>query len=149
MALIKCKECGQEISDTITTCPKCGYHMERGISGEIKEMEKIVKFEKIIGWINIIMAVVILIVNSALLVSYLYGSGRIDEMINSVAQAVPTSTQKLIVEMIPAFKMLIKGLLLAGVAISAFLIIDGGVMLRSAKKINSIAGKLKIFNNKM
>lgn len=25
MALIKCPECGKEISDTATTCPNCGY----------------------------------------------------------------------------------------------------------------------------
>lgn len=25
MALVKCKECGTEISNTVTTCPKCGF----------------------------------------------------------------------------------------------------------------------------
>ena len=25
MALVKCKECGSEISDTATICPQCGY----------------------------------------------------------------------------------------------------------------------------
>ena len=25
MALIYCKECGKEISDTVTSCPHCGY----------------------------------------------------------------------------------------------------------------------------
>ena len=32
MALIKCKECGQEISDKAMTCPKCGAPVERMIS---------------------------------------------------------------------------------------------------------------------
>lgn len=26
MALIKCKECGNEISDKATSCPRCGAH---------------------------------------------------------------------------------------------------------------------------
>ena len=25
MALIKCKECGKEISDSVKSCPHCGY----------------------------------------------------------------------------------------------------------------------------
>ena len=25
MALIKCKECGKEISDSVNYCPHCGY----------------------------------------------------------------------------------------------------------------------------
>ncbi len=28
MALIKCPECGQEVSDTAKSCPKCGYRIE-------------------------------------------------------------------------------------------------------------------------
>jgi hypothetical protein len=32
MALIKCPECGQEISDTVKNCPHCGY--------KIKELDK-------------------------------------------------------------------------------------------------------------
>ena len=30
MALIKCPECGKEVSDTIKTCPHCGYKIKRG-----------------------------------------------------------------------------------------------------------------------
>lgn len=29
MALIKCPECGKEISDTAKSCPNCGYEKER------------------------------------------------------------------------------------------------------------------------
>ena len=29
MALIKCPECGKEISDSISTCPNCGYVLKK------------------------------------------------------------------------------------------------------------------------
>ena len=29
MALINCPECGKEISDTVKTCPNCGYKLRR------------------------------------------------------------------------------------------------------------------------
>lgn len=32
MALIKCKECGKEISDTATKCPNCGYKIKENIN---------------------------------------------------------------------------------------------------------------------
>lgn len=32
MALIKCPECGKEISDTIKKCPNCGYHKKAKIN---------------------------------------------------------------------------------------------------------------------
>ncbi len=32
MALIKCKECGKEMSDTIKKCPNCGYKEKKKIS---------------------------------------------------------------------------------------------------------------------
>ena len=32
MALVKCKECGKEISDTIKKCPHCGYKEKKKIS---------------------------------------------------------------------------------------------------------------------
>lgn len=149
MALIKCSECGQEISDMATACPKCGYPMQKGISDEIKELEKIVKEEKFIGWTNIICAVVVFISDAALVVSYLYGSGQIDGMINGVAQAELTSVQKFIVEMVPLFKMLIKCVLWIGILISVIFIVNGGLRLRSAKRINSIIERMKTFNNKM
>ena len=28
MALIKCKECNKEVSDTAKTCPHCGYKLK-------------------------------------------------------------------------------------------------------------------------
>ena len=41
MALIKCKECGKEISDQATTCPNCGYPMHQKITGNTNINEKI------------------------------------------------------------------------------------------------------------
>lgn len=35
MALIKCPECGVEISDKALTCPKCGYHISINVGLEI------------------------------------------------------------------------------------------------------------------
>ena len=32
MALIKCKECGKQISDTATSCPHCGYELKKKIT---------------------------------------------------------------------------------------------------------------------
>ncbi len=29
MAMIKCPECGNEISDSAILCPRCGYHIGR------------------------------------------------------------------------------------------------------------------------
>jgi len=38
MALIKCKECGQEISDKAEFCPRCGFpvneKVQKGLSGK-------------------------------------------------------------------------------------------------------------------
>lgn len=38
MAMIKCKECDEEVSDSAARCPKCGYQInkpKRGIFGKI------------------------------------------------------------------------------------------------------------------
>ena len=45
MALIKCPECGKEISDKASRCPKCGYPIEiikKESYINIKEFENIV-----------------------------------------------------------------------------------------------------------
>lgn len=55
MALIKCPECGQEISDTAKSCPHCGYKTEK------MNPEKMVKYKKITSiliCIGIAMAVI-------------------------------------------------------------------------------------------
>lgn len=58
MALIKCPECGKEVSDTAKACPNCGYSMKvRGI--------KITKKHAIIGAIAAVIIVILLLVNNS------------------------------------------------------------------------------------
>ncbi len=55
MALIKCPECGQEISDTAKSCPHCGYKTKK------INPEKIAKYKKITSiliCIGIVMVVI-------------------------------------------------------------------------------------------
>jgi uncharacterized membrane protein YvbJ len=40
MPLIKCKECGKEISDQATACPNCGAPTQYGQEDEKKERRK-------------------------------------------------------------------------------------------------------------
>lgn len=40
MALIKCKECGQEVSDTCNTCPKCGADIQQQVYDSLSDKEK-------------------------------------------------------------------------------------------------------------
>lgn len=48
MSLIKCSECGKEISDKATTCIHCGcpVDFQKNINTNIKEFEKLSKEEK-------------------------------------------------------------------------------------------------------
>lgn len=41
MALIKCKECGKNVSDSVTTCPKCGYDIQAQIKEEKEKLTTI------------------------------------------------------------------------------------------------------------
>lgn len=41
MALIKCKECGKEISDTIKKCIHCGAKINKNTSNMKKENKKL------------------------------------------------------------------------------------------------------------
>jgi len=55
MALIKCPECGNSISEHAPTCPHCGIPKKskksliRGPAGKLSSKEKIVLFTIIIG----------------------------------------------------------------------------------------------------
>lgn len=40
MALMKCPECGKEISDTVKKCPKCGMRIKKRMSDRFKPIEK-------------------------------------------------------------------------------------------------------------
>ena len=35
MALIKCPECGKEISDTVKKCPNCGYRKKTKFNNKV------------------------------------------------------------------------------------------------------------------
>lgn len=35
MALVKCKECGKEISDSVKVCPNCGYKEKKKVNNKI------------------------------------------------------------------------------------------------------------------
>lgn len=41
MALIKCPECGKEISDKAPTCPNCGYPINTDTPNGIKESKRL------------------------------------------------------------------------------------------------------------
>ena len=57
MALIKCKECGTEISDQAKKCPKCGVKTEKAI----KKSKYIKIFSALALTIIIIIAVIIIV----------------------------------------------------------------------------------------
>lgn len=159
MTLIKCTECGQEISDTAITCPKCGRPMQKSISDEIKEMEEIIKGSKSMGWVDIIVCVMFLITIVASLVIYAYASGRIDTMIADSQSMIATAQSgeakqsasnllELMAGLVTVFKIMYwsaSGML--GL-FSVICLLNGINWLSSAKKINSIVERLKTFNNK-
>ena len=62
MALIKCPECGSEVSDKAETCPKCGISIQKAV---------VKKSHKKLIIISIIVAVVLLIVIGGVAVWYL------------------------------------------------------------------------------
>ncbi len=44
MSLIKCPECGKDISDQAASCPQCGYPMQRSTSGSLaSELDALVR----------------------------------------------------------------------------------------------------------
>ena len=74
MALIKCPECEREISDTVVSCPHCGYR--------IKEVEFVksvpVQEKKDIGCVNIFMIVLIVVVILGIIASMARDSSSSD-----------------------------------------------------------------------
>lgn len=64
MALIKCKECGQEVSDTCNTCPKCGADIQQQIYDSLSDEEKAAieaDRNNVIKWILLGLTVILLI----------------------------------------------------------------------------------------
>ena len=150
MALIKCKECGQEISDTITVCPKCGYHMEKGISNEIKEMEKIVTGAKLFGRTNIVIGVFFLLITVGGLIGYAYGSGFIDTKIGKLETKINEVNDKSKFGVAEEFITLVKygkSLVLSSIVVlgcfSLMCISNGVLFLSSAKGITSITERIR------
>ena len=61
MALIKCRECNREISDTVKKCPHCGYKMKSNV--DVKGIiNKLVSNKKILFSIIGVLLVVVIIV---------------------------------------------------------------------------------------
>lgn len=54
MSLIKCSECGQEMSDQATSCPHCGKPAKTIV---IEKTSKKWKFKRLIAWLLIITAI--------------------------------------------------------------------------------------------
>ena len=70
MALIKCPECGTEVSDLAESCPKCAYPIAGGgtsqaHSGKIQTIEKTGKFLKLQLLISALLFILGFIVMSA------------------------------------------------------------------------------------
>ena len=61
MALIKCKECGKEISDTVKKCPHCGF-----INKEVKKNKKNTRKDFIKQHIKVISIIVIVLIVGAI-----------------------------------------------------------------------------------
>ena len=70
MALIKCNECNQEISDMATACPKCGFPVkvvtedtpQKILAGVIAKIIKDSREMKISAWVYVIVSIIILCV---------------------------------------------------------------------------------------
>ena len=68
MALIRCPECGKEISDSAQVCPNCGCKTELGNQNEIMKTSLLVDIGfTVLGIICAIDAFVVLIILAAVL----------------------------------------------------------------------------------
>lgn len=62
MALIKCPECGKELSDTVKFCPNCGYKL-KGINRKFSQISKSTKkrfFVAAVCFVGVIVLIAIL-----------------------------------------------------------------------------------------
>lgn len=92
MALIKCPECQNEISDTVSSCPQCGYKIKGSIDVEnIKN--KIIENKKIL---LIVLGIIVAIV----IISNLFGSNeskdskKLKEHLETIGYSCTTYTPK-------------------------------------------------------
>ena len=72
MALIKCKECGREISSTVKTCTYCGYN------------NKYRKTKKTFGILSIIFSIIYLFFSRVVFLNIIFGSFAILSLIFSI-----------------------------------------------------------------
>lgn len=63
MALIKCVECGKEISSEATNCPSCGRPINEAII-TTQATSKIWKLVKLLSWLGIITSIIMFSNNS-------------------------------------------------------------------------------------
>ena len=61
MALIKCPECGKEISDKATNCPSCGCPLENANSNEQSSSQDLLKKDKVNKKIKLIIPIVCIV----------------------------------------------------------------------------------------
>lgn len=87
MALTKCPECGQEISDTAKSCPHCGY--------KIKKVTNLKQFDKK----KIMMPIILVVLVSIIVIFFSVFSGdkvirnaRWGESLNSIAKREQSNT---------------------------------------------------------
>ena len=72
MALIKCKECGHDISDKATTCPKCGCPIDNQSNGLNVNIHKQNGSGR--KWIIAVLSIIVLIAAVAI-AFYVFSSG--------------------------------------------------------------------------
>lgn len=70
MALIKCPECGKEISDKAASCPNCGYE-------SFKKKKKITKKSAVI--IGVIVAVIVFVIAMLLLFQLVFKNNKLNK----------------------------------------------------------------------
>ena len=61
MALVKCPECGNEISDTAASCPKCGYGIKKS-TVTVEATGKKWKALQFLGPLAVIFGIIMLII---------------------------------------------------------------------------------------
>lgn len=83
MALIKCPNCNNDVSDTANTCPNCDYDIKSYVSS--KQQEKQDKTKRIIAIVAVIVmlasvvAVILIINRNAKIKEYIEDAGRVSE----------------------------------------------------------------------
>lgn len=89
MSLIKCPECGKDVSDSAKTCPNCGYNVK------YKYIKSIIKSKKILYLIITIIIVLVFVVVKNLTFDYSFKKyGKIGEYSKEVEEAYNNDNSK-------------------------------------------------------